>query len=83
MHADFLRDVLEKSVLEGGDTDAMLRHEKLRRYFEAELEVLDHQREILLRMHKAGSFSEESIEKLEQELDVWNMSLREQLRLLD
>lgn len=79
--ADYLRDVLDRAA-DGLENSVLLRHQEVRRYFQAENEVLEHQRQILLRMHKAGSFSEEMIDRLEQELDVWNLSLREQLKIL-
>ncbi len=80
--ADYLRDVLDQSEKDAVDDSALLRHQEIRRYFQAESEVLEHQRDILLRLHKAGAFGEEMIERLEQELDVWNFSLREQLKML-
>lgn len=80
--ADYLRDILEESRDPELASDVILRHQSLRRYFQAQVEIVDHQREVLLRMHNAGSFSEEMIDKMERELDVWNLSLREQLKML-
>ncbi|WP_138991808.1 Na+/H+ antiporter [Larkinella sp. C7] len=54
-----------------------------REFVESELAVINHQRDLIIQWHKQGTFSEESIRRIEQELDIRSLGLQTQLRRLD
>lgn len=58
------------------------RRETFYEYIQSELAIVDHQRKLLVQMHKDGSFSAEALRRIEQELDIWAMSLSEKLKAL-
>jgi Na+/H+ antiporter len=51
-------------------------------FVESELAVVNHQRSLIIQWHKEGTYSEESIRRIEQELDIRSLSLQTQLRRL-
>jgi Na+/H+ antiporter len=54
-----------------------------REFVESELAVINHQRDLIIQWHKLGTYSEESIRRIEQELDIRSLGLETQLRRLD
>ncbi|WP_421830961.1 Na+/H+ antiporter [Larkinella sp.] len=54
-----------------------------REFVESELAVINHQRDLIIQWHKQGTFSEEAIRRIEQELDIRSLGLQTQLRRLD
>ena len=49
-------------------------------YMESEAKIIRHQRDQIIKWHKNGTYSEESIRRIEQELDVRSLSLQTRLR---
>jgi len=70
---------IEDSQLSERNRD-IAHHEMFQQYLQAELAVSHHQREFIIQLHKEGSFSEEVLRKIEQELDIWNLSLHEKIK---
>ncbi len=53
-----------------------------RQYLASESQILDHQRNTIIRWHKEGTFSEEAIRNIEQELDIRSLNLEAQQKRL-
>ncbi|RAJ92669.1 CPA1 family monovalent cation:H+ antiporter [Larkinella arboricola] len=53
-----------------------------REFVQSELAVVNHQRHLIIQWHKEGTYSEEIIRRIEQELDIRTLSLQTQLRRL-
>ncbi|GAB3902258.1 Na+/H+ antiporter [Larkinella knui] len=51
-------------------------------FVESELAIVNHQRALIIQWHKEGRYSEESIRRIEQELDIRSLSLQTQLHRL-
>ena len=72
-----------KGVINTDDPAAQFplsKHDLFQEYLEAELKILHLQRDYVINMHKRGLYGEEILHKLEQELDVWNMSLNTRMQ---
>ena len=54
-----------------------------REFVESELAVVNHQRDLIIQWHKQGTYSEDSIRRIEQELDIRSLGLQTQLRRLE
>ncbi len=80
--SDYLDYVLRRRKNSGVAEEALGRRDELRAFVSAELALLQHQRELILSMHKEGVFGEDLLEKIEQELDVQHMSLNQKLEFL-
>jgi len=53
-----------------------------KQYLESEIKIITYQRERIIQWHKDGTYSEEVIRKLEEELDIRNLSLLTELERL-
>ncbi|RRB07191.1 Na+/H+ antiporter [Larkinella rosea] len=51
-----------------------------REYVESEVSIVNHQRDLIIQWHKSGTYSEDAIRRIEQELDIRSLSLQTQLR---
>ena len=72
-----------KGVINTDDPAAQFplsKHDLFQEYLEAELKILHLQRDYVINMHKRGLYGDEILHKLEQELDVWNMSLNTRMQ---
>ncbi|WP_128546787.1 Na+/H+ antiporter [Larkinella soli] len=54
-------------------------HGLFRQYLEAELDILHHQRNKVAQWHKEGAFSDETIRRVTEELDIRSLGLQTQL----
>lgn len=55
--------------------------EKTIQNIKSELKVIEHQRKIVIQMHKNGTFSTSLLRQVEQDLDAWNLSNHTRLRI--
>lgn len=51
-------------------------------YVESELSIVNHQRDLIIQWHKNGTYSDDVIRRIEQELDIRSLGLETQLRRL-
>lgn len=62
---------------------AETQREQFGHYLKAEQEIIDHQRDVLVQMHKKGVFSAEVLRHLEQDLDTRAMTLESKIRAFE
>lgn len=55
--------------------DGYSKDDKLRHHLETERSLIEHQRKLIVEMHRDASFSEQALRRIEQEIDAWNMNL--------
>ncbi len=52
-------------------------------HIQLELDIIEFQRKLIIDMHKKGTFSDELIRQIEGELDTWNLSMRNRMRIVN
>lgn len=64
------------------DPAAQPTHKQMqeRQNLEAQLKILQHQRKHIIRMHNQGTYSDEILHKMEQELDFWHLRVHARLQ---
>jgi Na+/H+ antiporter len=53
---------------------------EVRQNLDAQLKILQHQRKHIIQMHNLGSYSDEILHKMEQELDFWHLRLNARMQ---
>ena len=72
--AKYLNGVLNSDQVECKE-DLDLQHVLFENYLESEQSVIDHQRDLLIQMHKKGAFSADVLKRIEQDLDSRSFTL--------
>lgn len=63
--------------------DLDVQHDQFESYLKSEEAVIDHQRDLLIQMHKKGSFSADVLKRIEQDLDSRSLTLDGRKRVFD
>jgi Na+/H+ antiporter len=66
--------------LSGSDQGIVPSQQQVIQYMNAELKIIHEQRSFIIQMHKRGTYPDEVLHKLEQELDINSMSITTQLQ---
>lgn len=69
----YLNGVLHNEQASAEDLD--MQHKFFEHYLESEEAVIQHQRELIIKMHKKGAFSAEVLKRIEQDLDSRSLTL--------
>lgn len=62
-----------------GGSISVPTQEQILQYMNAELKIIGEQRSFIIQMHKRGTYSDDVLHKLEQELDVSSMSIHSRI----
>lgn len=68
----YLNGILKTEEKKGNKED---QHDSFLDYIRSEQEIIDHQRNLLIQMHKKGVYSAEVLRKIEQDLDARSLTL--------
>jgi len=60
---------------ESSDQDITMRHQLFGDYLRSEQSIIDHQRKILIEIHKKGSFSADVLRRIERDLDARSLTI--------
>jgi hypothetical protein len=66
--------------LSGSGQGIVPSQQQVIQYMNAELKIIHEQRSFIIQMHKRGTYPDEVLHKLEQELDINSMSITTQLQ---
>lgn len=72
---NYLKGILHTGQNDTAGMNVMAQDELFHNYLQSEKAVIDHQRELMIQMHKKGAFDEEVLRRIEQDLDSRSLTL--------